>query len=203
MIDNNTNPPLLLPPPAEPFLIVGLGNPGKQYAANRHNAGFMVLSRLAEKLGEQFSRMESRALVAKATYQNHRLILAKPQTYMNASGSAVRSLLRFYKVPLQNLLVAFDDVDLPFETLRIRAEGGSGGQKGMQSIIEQLGSEAFPRLRIGIGRPPGQMEAADYVLKDFSKNEKEFLDITLNRAVDAILTYIGDGLDKAMNIYNG
>lgn len=203
MNDDNTNPPLMLPPSVEPFLIVGLGNPGKQYAANRHNAGFMVLSRLAEKLGEQFSRMERRALVAKATYQYRRLILAKPQTYMNASGNAVRSLLRFYKVPLQNLLVAYDDVDLPFETLRIRAEGGAGGQKGMQSIIEQLGSEAFPRLRIGIGRPPGQMEAADYVLKDFSKNEKEFLDITLNRAVDAILTFISDGLDKAMNIYNG
>jgi len=203
MIDDITNPPLLLPPPPEPFLIVGLGNPGRQYAANRHNVGFMVLSRLAEKLGEQFSRMESRALVAKATYQNHRLILAKPQTYMNTSGNAVRSLLRFYKVPLQNLLVAYDDVDLPFETIRIRAEGGSGGQKGMQSIIEQLGSEAFPRLRIGIGRPPGQMEAADYVLKDFSKNETEFLDISLNRAVDAILTFISDGLDKAMNLYNG
>ncbi len=203
MNENHTNAPLMLPPSVEPFLIVGLGNPGKQYAANRHNAGFMVLSRLAEKLGEQFSRMESRALVAKATYQYRRLILAKPQTYMNASGNAVRSLLRFYKVPLQNLLVVYDDVDLPFETIRIRAEGGAGGQKGMQSIIEQLGSEAFPRLRIGIGRPPGQMEAADYVLKDFSKNEKEFLDITLNRAVDAILTFVSDGLDKTMNIYNG
>jgi PTH1 family peptidyl-tRNA hydrolase len=203
MNDNHTNPPLLLPPTVGPFLIVGLGNPGKQYAANRHNVGFMVLSRLAEKLGEQFTRMESRALVAKATYQNQRLILAKPQTYMNASGNAVHSLLRFYKLPLQNLLVAYDDVDLPFEALRIRAEGGSGGQKGMQSIIEQLGSETFPRLRIGIGRPPGQMEAADYVLKDFSKIEREFLDITLNRAVDAILTFISDGLDKAMNLYNG
>ncbi len=203
MNENHTNAPLMLPPSVELFLIVGLGNPGKQYAANRHNAGFMVLSRLAEKLGEQFSRMESRALVAKATYQYRRLILAKPQTYMNASGNAVRSLLRFYKVPLQNLLVVYDDVDLPFETIRIRAEGGAGGQKGMQSIIEQLGSEAFPRLRIGIGRPPGQMEAADYVLKDFSKNEKEFLDITLNRAVDAILTFVSDGLDKTMNIYNG
>jgi len=203
MNDNTPNLPLLLPPSVEPFLIVGLGNPGKRYAANRHNVGFMVLSRLAEKLGEQFGRMESRALLAKASYQNHRLILAKPQTYMNASGNAVRSLLRFYKVPQQNLLVVYDDVDLPFETLRIRAEGGSGGQKGMQSIIDQLGSEAFPRLRVGIGRPPGQMEAADYVLKDFSKNEIEFLDITLNRAVDAILSFISDGLDKAMNLYNG
>jgi PTH1 family peptidyl-tRNA hydrolase len=194
----------LLPPSTPgPFLVVGLGNPGKQYAANRHNVGFMVLSRMTEKLGESFSRMESRALVAKVNYQGTRLVLAKPQTYMNGSGSAVRSLLCFYKIPSQQLLVVYDDVDLPLETLRLRAEGGSGGQKGMQSIIEQLGSEAFPRLRVGIGRPPGRMEAADYVLQDFSRSEQELLTLTLNRSVDAILTFITDGLDKAMNLYNG
>jgi PTH1 family peptidyl-tRNA hydrolase len=200
---NDTPTTPLLPPPTGPFLIVGLGNPGRQYAANRHNVGFMVLSRLAEKLGEQFNRVESHALLAKANLHGVRLILAKPQTYMNGSGNAVRSLLRFYKIPPQQLLVAFDDVDLPLETLRLRAEGGSGGQKGMQSIIEQLGSEEFPRLRVGIGRPPGRMEAADYVLQDFAKNEQELLDLTLNRAVDAILTFVTDGLDKAMNLYNG
>jgi PTH1 family peptidyl-tRNA hydrolase len=203
MNNNPPTPPILLPPHTGPFLIVGLGNPGRQYAANRHNVGFMVVSRLAEKLGEQFNRMESRALVAKALYQVQRLILAKPQTYMNGSGNAVRSLLRFYKIPAQQLLVVFDDVDLPLETLRLRADGGSGGQKGMQSIIEQLGSEAFPRLRVGIGRPPGRMEAADYVLQDFPKSEQELLDLTLNRAVDAILIFVRDGLDKAMNQYNG
>jgi len=193
----------LLPPPSGPYLIVGLGNPGREYAANRHNAGFMLLSRLAVRLGESFSRVESRALLAKASYQGRRLILAKPQAYMNASGSSVRSLLRFYKIPVENLLVAFDDVDLPLGTLRIRAEGGSSGQKGMQSIIEQLGSEAFPRLRIGIGRPPGRMEAADYVLQDFTKGERELLEPILDRAVDAVLTYVTDGLDKAMNLFNG
>jgi PTH1 family peptidyl-tRNA hydrolase len=190
------------PPPTGPYLIAGLGNPDKQYAANRHNVGFMLLSRLAERLGESFTRLESRALVAKAVYQGQRLILIKPQTYMNASGNSVRSLLRFYKIPQQNLLVAYDDVDLPLETIRIRFEGGSGGQKGMQSIIEQLGSEDFPRLRIGIGRPPGRMEAADYVLQDFSKSERELLDPTLDRAVDAILTFVTAGLEKAMNLYN-
>ena len=203
-MSDTPNIPTLLPPSTpDPFLIVGLGNPGKQYAVNRHNVGFMVLSRLAEKLGESFSRMESRALVAKVNYQGTRLVLAKPQTYMNGSGSAVRSLLRFYKIPPQQLLVVYDDVDLPLETLRLRAEGGSGGQKGMQSIIEQLGSESFPRLRVGIGRPPGRMEAADYVLQDFSRSEQEFIDLTLSRAVDAILTFITDGLEKAMNLYNG
>ena len=203
MMPMNDTPPLLLSASNEPYLIVGLGNPGKAYAANRHNVGFMLLSRLAERLGETFSRVESRALLTKAVYQGRRLILVKPQTYMNASGSSVRSLLRFYKVPVQNLLVAFDDVDLPFETIRIRAEGGSGGQKGMQSIIDQLGSEAFPRLRIGIGRPPGRMEAADYVLQDFPKAERELLAITLDRAADAVLSFVADGLDKAMNLYNG
>ena len=202
MSDIPITPSLLPSSPPGPFLIVGLGNPGKQYAVNRHNVGFMVLSRLAEKLGEPFSRVESRALLAKANYQGIRLVLAKPQTYMNGSGSAVRSLLRFYKIPPQQLLVVYDDVDLPLETLRLRAEGGSGGQKGMQSIIEQLGSESFPRLRVGIGRPPGRMEAADYVLQDFSRSEQEFLDLTLSRAVDAILTFITDGLEKAMNLYN-
>ena len=202
-MSDTPNIPTLLPPSTpDPFLIVGLGNPGKQYAVNRHNVGFMVLSRLAEKLGEPFSRVESRALLAKANYQGIRLVLAKPQTYMNGSGSAVRSLLRFYKIPPQQLLVVYDDVDLPLETLRLRAEGGSGGQKGMQSIIEQLGSESFPRLRVGIGRPPGRMEAADYVLQDFSRSEQEFIDLTLSRAVDAILTFITDGLEKAMNLYN-
>ena len=203
MMPMNDTPPLLLSASNEPYLIVGLGNPGKAYAANRHNVGFMLLSRLAERLGETFSRVELRALLTKAVYQGRRLILVKPQTYMNASGSSVRSLLRFYKVPVQNLLVAFDDVDLPFETIRIRAEGGSGGQKGMQSIIDQLGSEAFPRLRIGIGRPPGRMEAADYVLQDFPKAERELLAITLDRAADAVLSFVADGLDKAMNLYNG
>ena len=201
---NDTLPDLpLLPPSTGPYLIVGLGNPGREYAANRHNVGFMLLSRLVAHLGETFSRVESRSLLAKAIYQGQRLILAKPQTFMNASGRSVRSLLRFYKIPVQNLLVVLDDVDLPLATLRIRAEGGSGGQKGMQSIIEQLGSEAFPRLRIGIGRPPGRMEAADYVLQDFSKSERELLEPALDRAVEAVLTFVTAGLDKAMNLYNG
>ena len=203
MTDLPTPTPILLPPTTGPFLITGLGNPGRQYAGNRHNVGFMVVSHLAEKLGETFNRVESNALVAKANHQGMRLILVKPQTYMNGSGSAVRSLLRFYKIPQEQLLVVYDDVDLPLEMLRLRAEGGSGGQKGMQSIIEQLGSEAFSRLRVGIGRPPGRMEAADYVLQNFSKNEQELLELTLKRAVEAILTFVTDGLEKAMNLYNG
>ena len=185
------------------FLIVGLGNPGREYRETRHNAGFMVLDRLAARLGESFSRLESHALVSKAIYQNNRLILAKPQTYMNASGQAVGGLARFYKVPLENFLVLYDDVDLPLGTLRLRPGGGSAGQKGMDSIIQRLGSEDFARLRVGIGRPPGQMEAGDYVLKHFSPSEAAILPQILDRAVDAILTFTAEGLEKAMNVFNG
>jgi PTH1 family peptidyl-tRNA hydrolase len=184
------------------YLIAGLGNPGPEYRRNRHNVGFMLLDRMAERLGLNFSRFESNALIAKGEYQGKRLILAKPRTYMNLSGQAVGALLRYYKVPLANLMVAYDDVDLPLGTLRLRPTGGSAGQKGMMSIIERLGTQDFPRLRIGIGRPPGRMDAADYVLQDFSAAELEFLTPALERAVDAVLTFLSEGLDAAMNKYN-
>lgn len=186
-----------------PFIIVGLGNPGREFEHNRHNVGFMLLNRLAAKLGDNFGKVQSRALIAKPNYQGERVILVKPQTYMNNSGAPVSSLVRFYKVPLENLLVAYDDVDLPLGTLRLRPLGGSAGQKGMQSIIERLGKDEFPRLRIGTGRPPGRKEAADYVLQDFPSQDTELLDETLDRAVQAVLTFIQDGLEKAMNLFNG
>lgn len=186
-----------------PFLIAGLGNPGRKYKHNRHNVGFMLMNRLATKLGESFTQVESKALVAKATYRGESVILIKPQTFMNGSGSAISSLVHFYKVPLENMLVAYDDVDLPLGILRLRPMGGSAGQKGMQSIIERLGTEAFPRLRIGTGRPPGRMEASDYVLQDFPANDTDLLAETLDRAVEAVLTFIQDGLERAMNSYNG
>jgi len=185
-----------------PFLIVGLGNPGREYRENRHNVGFMLLDRLAEKLGVSFSRLEARALVTRADYLDRRLVLVKPQTYMNLSGQSVASLARFYKVPAENLLVAYDDVDLPLGTLRLRPAGGSAGQKGMQSIIETLGTQDFPRLRIGIDRPPGRMDAAAYVLRDFSRSQKELLPEVLERGVQAVLTVIREGLPKAMTLFN-
>lgn len=186
-----------------PFLISGLGNPGRKFEHNRHNVGFMLLNRLATKLGVNFSLVESKALVAKVVYLGERVILIKPQTYMNNSGSAVSSLVRFYQVPLENLLVAYDDVDLPLGMLRLRPMGSSAGQKGMQSIIEHLGTDAFPRLRIGTGRPPGRMEAADYVLQNFPDGDADLLDETLDRGVEAVLTFIHDGLERAMSNFNG
>jgi len=184
------------------LLIVGLGNPGREYRGTRHNVGFMLLDRLAEHLGVSFSRVESRSLVTKAEFLGSKLILVKPQTYMNLSGQAVSSLLRFYKVPLERLLVVYDDVDLPLGTLRLRPDGGSAGHKGMQSIIEKLGAQEFPRLRIGVSRPPGRMEAADYVLQDFSKAESELLQEVLIRGTEAVLAFVGEGIVAAMNQFN-
>jgi PTH1 family peptidyl-tRNA hydrolase len=189
--------------PQGPFLVAGLGNPGRKFEFNRHNVGFMLLNRLASQLGEDFGHVQSKALIAKPTYLGERVILVKPQTYMNNSGSAVSSLVRFYQVPLPNLLVAYDDVDLPLGILRLRPSGGSAGQKGMQSIIERLATEEFPRLRIGTSRPPGRMEAADYVLQNFTSDERALLDETLDRAVEAVLTFLQYGLERTMNAFNG
>lgn len=185
------------------YLIVGLGNPGAQYRSNRHNIGFMLADRLAERLGVKFTRLESKALVTKGEYQGRRIVLAKPYTFMNLSGQPVGALVRFYKVPLSNVLVAHDDVDLPPGTVRMRPGGSSAGQKGMSSIIERLGTQEIPRLRLGIGRPPGRMEAADYVLQDFSAGEKELIKLTLDRAAEAALVFVVEGLEAAMNQYNG
>jgi peptidyl-tRNA hydrolase, PTH1 family len=185
------------------YLITGLGNPGRDYRETRHNVGFMLLDRLAERLKINFTRMESKAIIAKGEYEGRKLLLAKPQEYMNLSGRAVGALLRYYKIPPENLIVAYDDVDLPLGTLRIRPGGGSAGQKGMASIIDRLGTEDFPRLRIGIDRPPGRMEAADYVLQNFSQPERQVLLLTLDRGVEAVLKFVTAGLDTAMNLYNG
>lgn len=185
-----------------PYLIVGLGNPGREFRNNRHNIGFMLMDHLAKRYGETFSRVEARALVVKTKYIDTRLILAKPQTFMNNSGQSISSLIRFYKIPLDRLMIAYDDVDLPLGKLRIRSSGGSGGHRGMKSIIERLGTEDFPRLRIGIGRPPGRMEATDYVLKDFTKDEQLLLPEILDSSIDAILTFINSGIDNAMNQFN-
>jgi len=185
-----------------PFLIVGLGNPGAEFRHNRHNVGFMLLDYLADRLGESFLRIELNSLLTKAKYQDKRLLLAKPQTFMNLSGQAVGRLVKYYKIPLESLLIVYDDVDLPLESIRIRPNGGSGGHKGVASIIEHLGTNEFPRLRLGIGRPTGQKNAAAHVLQDFNKEENEFLEVTLERAVDAVLVFVSAGLETAMNKYN-
>jgi PTH1 family peptidyl-tRNA hydrolase len=141
--------------------------------------------------------------VTTATYEERKLILAKPQTYMNLSGQSAQGLLNFYKIPVENMLIAHDDLDIPFGTIRIRPGGGPGGQRGMASTIERLGTKDFPRLRIGIGRPPGRMDPSAYVLQDFSRDEMKILSEIVDRAAEAALTFVVDGLNKAMNKYNG
>lgn len=183
-------------------LIVGLGNPGRNYADNRHNVGFRCVDHLASAHDLTFSRRQRGATIALGLVLRRAVVLAKPRTFMNRSGRPVASLARFYRVPLDRLLVVYDDLDLPLGTTRIRPSGGSGGHRGMQSIIDQLGSREFPRLRIGIGRPPGRMDPADYVLQDFSNDEEALLHRTLEQATAAIETWLREGVDEAMSHYN-
>ncbi len=183
-------------------LIAGLGNPGPTYADHRHNVGFRCVERLASAHGLSFNRRQKRALIAVGRVKQRSVILLKPRTFMNRSGYAVASLVNFYKVPLERLLVVYDDLDLPLGTTRMRPSGGAGGHRGMRSIIRQLGSRDFPRLRIGIGRPPGRTDPADYVLQDFSADEEPLLDEALEQAVAAIETWLAEGIDEAMSSYN-
>jgi PTH1 family peptidyl-tRNA hydrolase len=185
------------------YLIAGLGNPGRQYKLNRHNIGFMLVDSLANRLDISFTRVESKALVVKHKFQDRSIILAKPQTFMNLSGQAVGALVKFYKIPLENLLIVYDEVDLPLGVIRLRPSGGSAGHKGMVSIINRLDSQGFPRMRLGIGRPPGRMDAGAYVLRDFSNQELEFIPEFLDRGVDAVITFITQDIATAMNRFNG
>lgn len=185
------------------YLIIGLGNPGREYRDSRHNVGFMSVDRLCADIDIQVNRLQSKALIGTGRWQNRKIIIAKPQTYMNLSGQAVVQLLHFYKISLENLLVIHDDLDLPLGTLRMRPEGGPGGQKGLASIIQSLGTQKFARLRVGISRPPGKMDPADYVLQSFSKADQEILPEILKSAADAARTFILEGLQPAMNKYNG
>ncbi|MGD2104558.1 MAG: aminoacyl-tRNA hydrolase [Anaerolineae bacterium] len=184
------------------YLIAGLGNPGRKYAKNRHNVGARCIERLAADHDLPFNRRQKSANLALGAILQHPVALVKPRTYMNRSGRPIAALASFYRVPLDRLLVVYDDLDLPLGTTRMRPSGGSGGHRGMRSIINQLGRRDFPRLRIGIGRPPGRMDPADYVLQDFSDQEENLLAKTLDQATAAIETWLGEGVDEAMTRYN-
>jgi PTH1 family peptidyl-tRNA hydrolase len=188
--------------PESPFLIVGLGNPGREYRVTRHNIGFLVIDEFASKIDCKLIKVQNKAIIGIGKAGKQRVILAKPQTFMNLSGQAVAGLKHFYKVDDNHLIVAHDDADLDFGQIRMRPGGGSAGQKGVASIIEKLGTQEFARLRMGIGRPPGQIDAAAFVLQPFSKADQEFLSEFLNRGAEALKTYIADGLETAMNRFN-
>jgi len=171
-------------------LIVGLGNPGPTYARNRHNIGFCTVADIAEAHHLTFSRTEHHASTAHGTIEDERIILAQPQTWMNESGKAVGALASFYKIPPERILVIYDDLDIPLGTLRFRQSGSSGGHRGVKSIIQHLGTQDFPRMRLGIGRPPGKMDAAAYVLQNFSQEETLPLAETLSLAQKLVKNWL-------------
>ena len=182
-------------------LIVGLGNPGRRYQGTRHNIGARVIDTLARRHHVAL-REEGWADVGALTLDGARVLLARPQTYVNVSGTAVADLRRRHRLPRENLLVAFDDLDLPVGQIRLRAKGGHGGHNGMRSIIEALGSEEFARLRVGIARPPEGVDPADYVLSRFSKEEQAQLDEAVKRAADAVEAFVRRGIEAAMSASN-
>ncbi len=182
-------------------LIVGLGNPGREYIETRHNVGFAVIDRLAERLEVAVTKTQGQVLIAKTQYAGEQVLLVKPQTYMNRSGLAVAALARYYKIPVSNIIVAYDDLDLPVGTIRLRAKGGAGTHNGMRSLIQELASEEFPRLRVGIGRPL-EGDWANYVLSRFRREERDLIQEALEQGVAALLRYLEAGIDTAMNEFN-
>ncbi len=182
-------------------LIVGLGNPGTRYAHNRHNVGFTVVDEFVHTHALDFARKKFNAQIAEGAIEGARVLIAKPQTYMNASGDAVSKLYSYYKIVPQDLLVVYDDLDLPLGKLRLRSSGSAGGHHGMESIIARIGASDFPRLRVGIGRPNPDADV-DHVLGNFAGDEQEVLDETFARAVEAIDAWLRDGIVKAMNEFN-
>lgn len=184
-------------------IVVGLGNPGSSYKDTRHNVGFMVIDCLARDRGIAVNQRGFHSRRGEGRIGAEQVLLIEPQTYMNLSGNAVREVVKFYRVPLTDLLVICDDLNLPTGRLRLRPKGSAGGHNGLTSIIRNLGTEEFARLRIGIDMPPFDMAAETYVLKRFSREERPLIDDTVARAAECTLTWIYHGIDEAMNRYNG
>ena len=185
------------------WLVVGLGNPGEKYEYTRHNAGFLTIDRLAEEKGIPVQRLKHRALTNVTELGGNQVLLMKPVTYMNLSGEAVGDAARFYRIPPERVLVISDDVSLPLGKLRIRKSGSAGGHNGLKSIIQHLGTEGFPRLKIGVGeKPHPEYDMADWVLSKFTGEDKAVMDEAVRRAADAVECYLREGPDKAMSRFN-
>lgn len=182
--------------------VVGLGNPGPEYARSRHNIGVEVLAELVRRHGTSSFKVKFEAEVQQVRIGAENVLLVAPQTYMNNSGRSVRKMVDFFQLPIEDLLVVCDDLNLPTGQLRFRASGSAGGQKGLDDTIRRLGTQDFSRLRIGIGRPPGRMDPADYVLGKFSRDEREVIAIAVAAAADGVETWCLDGIEAAMNRFN-
>jgi peptidyl-tRNA hydrolase, PTH1 family len=185
-----------------PWLVLGLGNPGGQYAGNRHNIGFMVLDVLAARVGGRFKNHRARAEVVETRLAGERAVLAKPRSFMNASGGPAAALRDFFNTPIDKLVVVHDELDLEPGTIRLKHGGSDNGHNGLKSLRQSLGSGEFYRVRLGVGRPPGRQDPADFVLRDFSAAERKDLGVQLERAADAVEILMHDGLAAAQNAYN-
>jgi peptidyl-tRNA hydrolase, PTH1 family len=189
-----------------PWLVVGLGNPGREYAGNRHNVGFMVAELLASRVGGKFGR-HKRAVAEVAEgrlgFGGPKLILAKPLTFMNLSGAPVVALAQFFKVPVDNIVAVHDELDVPYGQVRVKRGGGEGGHNGLRSMSKSLGTKEYARVRFGIGRPPGRQDPADYVLSDFAGAERKELEFLVDRAADVVEAVVLEGVEWAQNKYHG
>ncbi|WP_448611579.1 aminoacyl-tRNA hydrolase [Geodermatophilus sp. URMC 60] len=186
-----------------PFLVVGLGNPGPSYAGNRHNVGAMVLDELAARAGVKLSPgkgKRARTLIGEGRLAGRRVVLARPTTYMNESGGPVRGLLDYHSIPATDLVAVHDELDIPFASVRLKRGGGEGGHNGLRSISRATGTKDYLRVRVGIGRPPGRQDPADFVLKDFSATERRELDLLVAEAADATEELLTLGLEAAQNV---
>lgn len=184
------------------FVIVGLGNPGKKYEKTRHNMGFLAIDKLAEKHDIKVNKLKHKALVGDGFISGRKALLVKPQTYMNLSGESVREIISYYDIDLEDLIVIYDDFDLETGAIRIRKKGSAGSHNGMKSIIGQIQSKDFPRIRIGIGKSGGGAEWKDFVLGKTSKQDEKLIEDAVERTADAVACILEKGIDKAMNEYN-
>lgn len=185
------------------YVIAGLGNPGKQYEGSRHNVGFMTLDQLADRFGIDVKERAHKALIGKGVIEGNKVILVKPQTFMNLSGESIRAAADFYKIDPEHIMIIYDDISLDPGQLRIRKKGSAGGHNGIKSIIAHLGSQEFPRIKVGVGAKPDRMDLADYVLGHFSQVETRIMEDAVKEAAQAVQAIILDGIETAMNRYNG
>ncbi len=184
------------------FIVVGLGNPGSRYENTRHNMGFDTIDLLSAKYNIKVSKVKFKAITGDGEIEGQRVILVKPQTYMNLSGESVREIIEWYKIPINNIIIVYDDIDMPLGKIRVRPGGSSGTHNGMRSIIYQIQSDGFPRVRVGIGRPPEGWALADFVLSKFNAEDRKLVNESIKNACDAVASIVKSGVDTAMNKFN-